>query len=65
MKGGVFGLILFVVGSLIYVQISNSRANSGVGLALIKVFTVESIYWWAAAVGAVLIGIWFNGCCKG
>jgi hypothetical protein len=60
MKGGVLSLLMFVVGSLIYVFISNSRANSGVGLALIKIFTIESVYWWAATVGAVLIGVWFT-----
>ena len=59
LKGGILGLIVFLFCSLGFVLVSQTRGAAGVGVNLIKALTIQQGLFWAAMVGAILIGMWF------
>jgi hypothetical protein len=59
LKGGILGLIVFLVCSLGFVFVSQTRGATGVGMNLIKALTIQQGLFWAAMAGAILIGMWF------
>jgi len=62
LKGGLLGLVVFAVGSIVFTFIRQARGmppHSVIGLSVIRVLTYGDASWWLALVGAILIGVWF------